>query len=69
MVSRGTIRVSLVACGLAAALAVLALNSTARADIVWSTAVDISNDSDVLAAGNTVYAYDWANANLSVNGV
>ncbi len=69
MVSRGTIRVSLVACGLAAALAVLALNSTARADIVWSTAVNISNDSDVLAAGNTVYAYDWANANLSVNGV
>ncbi len=37
MFSRGTIRVSLFACGLAAALAILALNSTARADIVWST--------------------------------
>ncbi len=63
------ISTSLFACGLAAALAILALDSTARADIAWSTAVGIANDNDVLAAGAAVYAYDWANANIAVNGV
>ena len=57
------------ACGFAAVLGFLALNSTARADIVWSAPVTISGDSDVSAVGSTLYAYDWSGSSVSVNGV
>ena len=58
-----------VVCAFAAALVFSLLSSPARADIAWSAAAGIANDNDVLAAGTAVYAYDWANANIAVNGV
>ena len=77
---RRTFSASIVACGLAAALAILALDSTASADIVWTTAADISSlsgsaaDSEVYTVGNAVFAYDWdygvsGTPNVSINTV
>ena len=37
--------------------------------IMWGTNATISGDSDVYTNGNSLYAYDWANSNNTVNGV
>ena len=37
--------------------------------ITWGTNVTISADSDVFTNGTLLYAYDWAGANVTVNGV
>lgn len=37
--------------------------------ITWGTNVTIAADSDVFTNGTLLYAYDWANANTTVNGV
>jgi hypothetical protein len=37
--------------------------------ITWSTPANITGDADVAALETAVYAYDWANANTTVNGV
>ena len=39
------------------------------ATITWGPATDIAGDSDVINTGALVYAYDWANAPSTVNGV
>src|SRR5580658_6324868 len=37
--------------------------------ITWGTNFTISADSDVFTNGTLLYAYDWANANATVNGI
>jgi hypothetical protein len=37
--------------------------------ITWGTNVTVSGDSDVFNGGTLLYAYDWANNNVTVNGV
>ena len=46
----------------------IALSATADAQITWGGNT-MANDSDVLTVGNQAYAYDWANSNVTVNGV
>jgi len=54
--------------GVALVLAALA-TLTARAQITWGAAQNITGDSDVVTAGTLNYAYDWANSAQTVNGV
>jgi len=37
--------------------------------ITWGTNATISADTDVFTDGTLLYAYDWANANTTVNGI
>ncbi len=46
-----------------------ATNLHVNGGITWGTNVTISADSDVFTNGTLLYAYDWANANTTVNGV
>jgi len=46
-----------------------ATNVHINGGITWGTNVTISSDSDVFTNGALLYAYDWANANTTVNGV
>jgi hypothetical protein len=46
----------------------LAANAFTQA-ITWGTNFTISADSDVFTNGTLLYAYDWANANATVNGI
>lgn len=46
-----------------------ATNVHINGGITWGTNVTISGDSDVFTNGRLLYAYDWANANVTVNGV
>lgn len=46
-----------------------ATNVHINGGITWGTNVTISGDSDVFTNGSLLYAYDWANANVTVNGV
>ena len=52
-------------------LALDGLSGTAEAQIIWSSAANISGDSDVYTAGSSVFAYDWngADGNATLNGV
>ena len=58
-----------------ATLALLALLATvaiggraAAAPVAWGTATTIAGDSDVFTTGSSVFAYNWANTNATVNG-
>jgi hypothetical protein len=51
-------------------MALLFLTGNLRAQsITWGTNFIISADSDVFTDGTLLYAYDWANANATVNGI
>jgi fibronectin-binding autotransporter adhesin len=40
----------------------------AAAPIAWGAATTIAGDSDVITTGSSVFAYNWANTNQTVNG-
>jgi autotransporter-associated beta strand protein len=42
---------------------------TSSSIITWGTNATIAADADVFTNGTLLYAYDWANANTTVNGV
>jgi hypothetical protein len=41
----------------------------ARAQVTWSAPATVVGDTDILTVGNVLYAYDWGNNTVTVNGV